>query len=144
MLVYTVFAPNSRPQVRNPTISSPTLKIMVMAETGRGTKLESTIARPEILLTDAWLGIKKKNTAAAIIPTATVRIPASFQKPASVQNCFFCLFCSFISVISCFILGSFYQNVFRCQVRKQHSHHFSSFNACPGDSIIHALLSFFR
>ena len=33
---------------------------MVMAERGNGTKLESTIPRPEILLTEVWLGTRKK------------------------------------------------------------------------------------
>ena len=35
-----------------------------MADMDKGTKLESTMANPEILLTEAWLGIRKKYTAA--------------------------------------------------------------------------------
>ena len=60
MLVYTVFAPNSLPQVKNPMMRSTTFRIMVIAESGRGIKLESTIPRPEMLLTEAWLGSRKK------------------------------------------------------------------------------------
>ena len=37
-------------------ISKSIFKIMVMAERGRGTKLDKIIPRPEILLTEAWLG----------------------------------------------------------------------------------------
>lgn len=40
-------------------IRSTTFRIMVMAERGNGTKLESTIPRPEILLTEVWLGTRK-------------------------------------------------------------------------------------
>ena len=50
---------------------------MVIADSCSGTKLESTIPRPEILLTDVWLGTRKKYTAAAMIATATVRITVS-------------------------------------------------------------------
>ena len=32
---------------------------MVIADSGIGTKLESTIPRPEILLTEVWLGTRK-------------------------------------------------------------------------------------
>ncbi len=77
MLVYTVLTPNSRPQVRKPTISSATFRIIVIADSGSGTKLDSTIPRPEMLLTDAWLGARKKNTAAAMMATAPVRISPS-------------------------------------------------------------------
>ena len=59
-LVYTVFAPNSLPQVKKPMMSSTIFSTMVMAESGSGTKLESTMPRPEILLTDVWLGTRKK------------------------------------------------------------------------------------
>lgn len=58
--MYTVFTPNSLPQVKKPMIRSTTFRIMVMAERGNGTKLESTIPRPEILLTEVWLGTRKK------------------------------------------------------------------------------------
>ena len=46
-------------------ISNTTFRIMVIADSCSGTKLESTIPRPEILLTDVWLGTRKKYTAAA-------------------------------------------------------------------------------
>ena len=59
-LVYTVFAPNSLPQVKNPMMSSTMFSTIVIAESGSGTKLESTMPRPEILLTDVWLGTRKK------------------------------------------------------------------------------------
>ena len=52
---------------------------MVIADSGIGTKLESTIPRPEILLTEVWLGTRKKYTAAAMIATATVRITVSMS-----------------------------------------------------------------
>ena len=78
MLVYTVLIPNSFPQVTNPINKSTTFRIIVIADNGSGTKLDSTIPRPEILLTDAWLGTRKKYPAAAIMATATVRIPVSF------------------------------------------------------------------
>ena len=58
-------------------ISNTTFRIMVIADSGSGTKLESTIPRPEILLIDVWLGTRKKYTAAAMIATATVRITVS-------------------------------------------------------------------
>ena len=56
ILVYTVFTPNSRPQVRKPIIRSITFRIIVIADSGSGMKLDSTIPRPEILLTEgmAW------------------------------------------------------------------------------------------
>ncbi|MEI3047498.1 MAG: hypothetical protein V8T65_05205 [Roseburia inulinivorans] len=40
-------------------------------------KFDRTIPRPEILLTDAWLGTRKKKTAAAMTATATVKIRVS-------------------------------------------------------------------
>lgn len=43
-----------------------------MADTDSGTKFYSTIARPDTELTAAWLGIRKKKTAAAIISVAAV------------------------------------------------------------------------
>ena len=58
MLVYTVFAPNSRPQVRNPMTSRTTFRIMVMADNGSGTKFDRTMPRPELLLTEVWLGAR--------------------------------------------------------------------------------------
>lgn len=78
MLVYTVFTPNSFPHVKNPIIRRTIFKIMVIADRGRGMKLVRTIPRPDMLLTDAWLGTRKKNTAAAMIATAAVRIRVSF------------------------------------------------------------------
>ena len=33
---------------------------MVMADNGNGTKLDSMIPNPEILLTEVWLGTRKK------------------------------------------------------------------------------------
>ena len=77
ILVYTVLAPNSFPQVKNPMISKSTFKIMVIAERGRGTKLDKIIPRPEILLTEAWLGKRKKYTAPATMAIAAVRISVS-------------------------------------------------------------------
>lgn len=52
--------PNSRPQVKKPMMSSTTFKIIVMADSDSGTKLDSTMPKPEMLLTDAWLGTRKK------------------------------------------------------------------------------------
>ena len=50
-----------------------------MADRGSGIKLDSTMPRPEILLTEVWLGTRKKYTAAAMIATAAVRIRISFR-----------------------------------------------------------------
>lgn len=44
----------------------------MIADTVSGIKFDNTIARPDTELTAAWLGIKKKNTAAAIIRVAIV------------------------------------------------------------------------
>ena len=52
-LVYTVFTPNSFPQVAKPMSRSTTFRIIVMTDSGSGIKLDSTMPRPEILLTDA-------------------------------------------------------------------------------------------
>ena len=41
-------------------------------------KLVRTIDKPDMLLTDAWLGMRKKKTAAPIIVVASVRIIISF------------------------------------------------------------------
>ncbi len=60
MLVYMVFTPNSFPQVRKPIIRSITFIIMVIVERGSGTKLDSIIPSPEMLLTDVLLGTRKK------------------------------------------------------------------------------------
>jgi len=79
ILVYTVFTPNSRPQVRKPIIRSMTFKIIVIADSGSGMKLDSTIPRPEILLTEVWLGTRKKYTAAEMIATATVSMTVSIK-----------------------------------------------------------------
>ena len=62
----------------NPMISRTIFRIIVIADSGSGTKFDSTIPSPEILLTDVWLGARKKYTAAAMIATAAVRIPVSF------------------------------------------------------------------
>ena len=51
---------------------------MVIADTDNGTKFDNTIARPDTELTAAWLGIKKKKTAAAIIRVAPVITNSSF------------------------------------------------------------------
>ena len=72
--------PNSFPQVRKPMIKSKTFKTIVIEDNGRGIKFERTIQRPEILLTEVWLGTRKKKTAAAMIATATVRIMVSLNK----------------------------------------------------------------
>ena len=61
-------------------IKSRTFKIIVIADSGIGIKFERTIPRPEILLTDAWLGTRKKKTVAAMIATATVKISVSFDQ----------------------------------------------------------------
>ena len=42
-----------------------------------GIKLPRTMARPEMLPTDTWLGIRKKNTAAATMTVAKVIIKNS-------------------------------------------------------------------
>ena len=43
---------------------------MTMVATDNGTKFASMIASPAILLTEAWLGTRKKNTAQAMIASA--------------------------------------------------------------------------
>lgn len=48
------------PQVKKPMMSSTTFRIIVMADSGSGTKFASTMPRPEMLLTEAWLGTRKK------------------------------------------------------------------------------------
>ena len=63
-------------------MSSTTFKIIVMADSGNGTKFASTMPKPEILLTDAWLGTRKKYTAAAMMATPPVRMAASFTRAA--------------------------------------------------------------
>ena len=60
-------------------IKSSTFKIIVIADSGIGIKFERTIPRPEILLTDAWLGTRKKKTAAAMTAIATVKIRDQFR-----------------------------------------------------------------
>ena len=50
-----------------------------MADRGRGMKLDSTMPRPEMLLTEVWLGDRKKKTAAAMIATAAVRTAVSLM-----------------------------------------------------------------
>ena len=56
---------------------SPMFRMKVITDTDRGIKFESTIARPEILLTAVWLGTRKKNTATARMATAKVMTPNS-------------------------------------------------------------------
>ena len=58
-------------------IRSTTFRTIVMADSGSGIKLDSTMPKPEMLLTDVWLGTRKKKTAAAMIATATVKIMIS-------------------------------------------------------------------
>mgnify|MGYP002508057976 CR=1 FL=1 len=67
----------SLPQVAKPASSSATFRIMVMDDMGRGIKLARTMAAPEMLLTAAWLGTRKKNTAADMMAMAAVRMAAS-------------------------------------------------------------------
>ena len=50
-----------------------------MTDKGSGTKLDSTMPRPEMLLTDVWLGTRKKKTPAAMIATAPVRTAVSLR-----------------------------------------------------------------
>ena len=78
MEVYTVFTPNSFPQSKKPIVSRTTFTMNVISETVSGITFDKTIAKPEILLTAAWLGIKKKKTAAAIMATAAVKMMISF------------------------------------------------------------------
>ena len=52
----------------------------MIADKGSGTKFESMIPRPEMLLTEVWLGTRKKYTAAEMIATAPVRIRVSVNK----------------------------------------------------------------
>ena len=66
-------------------------RIIVMADRGRGMKLDSTMPRPEMLLTEVWLGDRKKKTAAAMIATAAVRIAASFKTSAALSFLFICV-----------------------------------------------------
>ena len=54
---------------RKPRTRRSILRIKVIAEILRGTKFPRTIARPDILPTDTWLGIRKKKTAAANLKT---------------------------------------------------------------------------
>ncbi len=61
-------------------IKRTTFMIIVMADSGSGIKLDSTMPRPEMLLTDVWLGTRKKYTAAATIASAPVKISASFAR----------------------------------------------------------------
>ena len=60
-------------------IRSTTFRIIVMTDKGSGTKLDSTMPRPEMLLTDVWLGTRKKKTPAAMIATAPVRTAVSLR-----------------------------------------------------------------
>ena len=76
--VYIDFNPNSLPNKIIPTTSNDTFITNVISDTANGIRFDNTIARPEILLTAAWLGTKKKNTAHAIIKIATVNIKISF------------------------------------------------------------------
>ena len=99
ILVYTVLAPNSFPQVKNPMISKSTFKIMVMAERGRGTKLDKIMPRPEILLTEVWLGKRKKYTAPATMAIAAVRISVSLISSVT------CLFERFMTHLCEIIVG---------------------------------------
>ena len=78
MEVYTVFTPNSFPHNKKPITSNTTFKINVISDTVSGITFDKTIAKPEILLTAAWLGIKKKKTAAAMMATAAVKMMISF------------------------------------------------------------------
>ena len=54
-----------------------TFNVMVISDTENGTKFASTIARPEMELTAAWLGTRKKNTATAITKVAKVMLAVS-------------------------------------------------------------------
>ena len=60
-----------------------------MADRGSGIKLDSTMPRPEILLTEVWLGTRKKYTAAAMIATAAVRIQDLLQVFGAIRLLFF-------------------------------------------------------
>ena len=53
--------------------------IIVSCEMLSGTKCCSTMARPEMLDTAAWLGTRKKKTATAMIVHATVISRRSFR-----------------------------------------------------------------
>ena len=52
---------------------------MVICDMVKGTKLTSTMARPEMLLMDAWVGMSKKYTAAAIMAVAKDKINNSLM-----------------------------------------------------------------
>ena len=54
-------------------------KALALTDKGSGTKLDSTMPRPEMLLTDVWLGTRKKKTPAAMIATAPVRTAVSLR-----------------------------------------------------------------
>ena len=72
-------APASLSQIVNPSTTKKSYFGEVeVVRTGNGTKLDNTIPSPEILLTDVWLGTRKKYTAAAMIATAIVKINVSF------------------------------------------------------------------
>ena len=75
-------------------MSNRTLRIIVIADNGSGIKFTRMIPRPEILLTDAWLGTRKKNTAAAMIASAAVRIRVSLSRERTSTDFFlFYLLC---------------------------------------------------
>ena len=77
--------------MRKPISSRTTFKIIVIVDSGSGTKFDSTMPRPEMLLTEVWLGTRKKYTAAAMIATAAVRIAASFKTSAALSFLFICV-----------------------------------------------------
>ena len=62
--VYGLCAKFSLPQVKNPMMRSTTFRIVVMTDKDSGTKWDSTMPRPEMLLTDVWLGTRKRETPA--------------------------------------------------------------------------------
>ena len=65
---------------------------MVICDMVKGTKLTSTMARPEMLLMDACVGMSKKYTAAAIMAVAKDKIKTSFM----VDNIFMMLLYKYI------------------------------------------------
>lgn len=81
-------APNSPPINKKPSTRNSKFSAMVMADTGSGIKLASTMARPDTLPTDNLLGTRKKNTAAATIAVPSVMMPHS----ASTAHIFALLF----------------------------------------------------
>jgi hypothetical protein len=67
-----VLRKKSFPHKNKAKTKSAMLNIITIVATDKGIKFAKIIARPAILLTEVWLGIRKKNTAQAIIAMAAL------------------------------------------------------------------------